>query len=157
VSSGLDNDCLERLCDLAGANEDWLVERVMALADDCGLPEHGGRSPRTLREAVRGLTDAIFQAVYGVSDGYAEGPARHDPVVAYGVIRARTHGPRGVGAGQWLSFLQCYRMAYQDLLLLRGSLEPDCAFVCGRFIDRVFDRFAAGYQEELHAVGHSGQ
>jgi hypothetical protein len=99
---------------------------------------------------VRGLTDALFQAVYGVADGYAEGPARHDPIVAYGVVRARTHSPRGVTPQLWLGLLRLYRRAYIDLLAL-GDFEEGARLVCERFIDRVFDRFEEGFCIEWEA------
>jgi hypothetical protein len=137
------------MCDLAGANEDWLVARVGEYADEHGFVERP-RSEVVLRDAVRGLTDALFQAVYGVADGYAEGPARHDPIVAYGVVRARTHSPRGVTPQLWLGLLRLYRRAYIDLLAL-GDFEEGARLVCERFIDRVFDRFEEGFCIEWEA------
>lgn len=151
----VDTACLQHLCDLAVSNETWLVDRVIAHADRAGLGDRGPRSKETWRDAVRGLTDALFQAVYAVTDGYAEGHSRNDPVVAYGVVRARTHSRRAVSPAMWDGMLECYRLAYLDLLGL-DTFESSDAAICLRFVDRVFQRFENGFHTEWAALSHAG-
>jgi hypothetical protein len=144
----LDRDngnCLERMCDLIGSSEDRLVDRVIDAATT-GALSRVPRSEDAWRDSIRGLSDAIFQAAYAVSDGYAEGPAHRDPVVAYGIVRARTHRTRGVHPADWIALLRHFRAAYLDLVHEAGFAEQDEA-VCHRFIHRVFDRFEAGFRD----------
>jgi hypothetical protein len=156
VADRVDVGCLERLCELAAANEAWLAERVIARAAEAGFGDETPRSRETWREAIRGLTDALFQAVYAISEGYAEGRARHDPVVAYGVVRARTHSPRAVTPEKWAGMLTCYRGAYLDLLDSAEFNDASRA-VCARFIDRVFERFESGFHAEWEAASAGGE
>lgn len=145
--------CLERMCDLIGASEDWLVQTVIASARELGAAGHAPRSMASWRDSVRGLSDALFQAVYAVGDGYAEGPAHGDPVVAYGIVRARSQIGRGMRPELWLDLLQHYRVSY--LALIRSSeMDGDDQEVCCRFVDRVFDRFEGGFRDEVRILDH---
>lgn len=140
-------NCLERMCAAIGAGEDWLVDRAQVLAREQGIR----RTPHTdlaRREAIRGLSDAIFQAVYGNVDGYAEGPAHGDPVVAYGVVRARLQVGRGVRASDWVRLVHHYRHAYLELLSNAELGDEEDVEICRRFIHRVFDRFENGFCTE---------
>lgn len=142
-----DISCLERMCDLIAANEDRLVAHVTASVDQAGESAHAPRSMLSWRDSIRGLSDALSQAVYWDDSGYAEGPAHHDPVVAYGVVRARSHADRGVRPAQWLALLTHYRDAY-TALVRSSDLTPEEREICCRFVDRVFDRFESGFCDE---------
>jgi hypothetical protein len=135
--------CLETMCEVIGAGED----RLLALLSDAAPRAGGLRGPRSehaWRDSVRGLSDAIFQAVYGVEGGYAEGPAHGDPVIAYGVVRGRAQLGRGVAAASWREFMDVYHRAYVELVRSAG-FEEDELDICIRFLDRVFERIEAGF------------
>jgi hypothetical protein len=140
-----ERDCIESMCDWIGGSEDQLVDQVMLAAAERGM----NRAPRSMeawRDSIRGLTDAISQAVYGVSEGYVEGLAHRDPVVAYGIIRARTHHGRGVKPADWLALLRLYREAYLEVVSEMSLTDAERS-VCHTFIHRVFDRFEAGFRD----------
>ncbi len=137
-----EHGCLERMCDIIAGSEDLLVEMVMETARERGI-EHAPRSPESWREAVQGLSDAVFQAVYGHLETAGEGP-RHDPVVAYGILRGRTQRDRGVLPEHWCALLRIYRHAYVELVKA-VDLPPDEALICRRFIAWVFDRMEDGF------------
>lgn len=140
-----DGSCLERMCEIIGGGEGDLVRSVMKSAREHAL-ERVPRSEGAWLESVRGVSDAIFQAAYGIDDGYAEGPAHKDPIVAYGVVRARIHRDRGADPYAWTVLVRYFRRAYLDLLDA-SDLEGVELLVCHRFMHRVFDRFEAGFRQ----------
>lgn len=145
-----DENCLEAMCDLIGASEEWLLERVVDSVRESGLT----RSPRheeDWRESVRGLSDVVFQALYAVAWGYAEGPVRNDPVVAYGIIRGRRHCSHGVAASDWHALMRHHRAAYIDLIAEAG-FDEGAEEICQRFIHRVFDRIERGFRQGYAVV-----
>lgn len=134
--------CLERMCDIIGGSEDALVAMVTDAVRLCGI-DRAPHSPETWREAVRGLSDAIFQAVYSHLDD-SDAP-RHDPVVAYGIVRGRFQGRRGVLPEDWSRLMRLCRQAYLELVRTCGSFREDELAACRRFLDWVFDRLEDGF------------
>ncbi len=70
---------------------------------------------------------------------------RHDPVVAYGIVRGRHQGDRGVSPRDWSMLMRHYRNAYLELVRSSGVFADDELVVCRRFIDWVFDRIEDGF------------
>lgn len=140
-----DDNILERVCDLIGASEQRLLERVMKSVRESGLG-HAPREETDWRDSVRGVSDLVFQAVYGVPFGYAEGVVGADPVVAYGILRGQRHRSHGVVAADWHALMRHFRDAYVELVESAGLGEDD-EEVCRQFLHGVFDRFERGFTQ----------
>jgi hypothetical protein len=148
-----DGNVLERMCDVIGASEEWLLDRLVASVREGGL----GRTPRmepTWRDSVRGLSDAVFQAVYAVPFGYAEGTVGTDPVVAFGMLRGRRHRANGVRSADWHALMRHHRAAYVGLIESSG-FDEDEEEVCRFFLQGVFDRFERGFAKGYEEVPES--
>lgn len=154
VDRHADDDCLQRMCAVISANEEWLLERVVDSVRESGLA-NAPRSEAGWRESVRGLSDAVFQAVYGVVAGASEGPMRGDPVLAYGVVRARRQHARGVRAADWHALLRHHRSAYVELVATCG-FDEDEEEMCTHFLHSVFDRFERGFRQGYTASTTGG-
>ncbi len=135
-----ERECLERMCDLIGGSEELLVGTVTEAVEEHGV-EHMPRSVEAWRESVRGLSDAIFQAVYAHLE--LDGP-RNDPVLAYGIVRGRVQNGRGVRPEDWTALIAHYRRAYLDLIASAGC-PPEESCACRDFLERVFDRLENGF------------
>jgi hypothetical protein len=142
-----DATCLERMCGIIGGSEEFLLATVAQSVRRKGLARHSPRSQAAWRESIRGLSDLIFQAAFA-DDGY-EG-AQFDPIVAYGVLRARAQVARGVDPSRWVELLALYRDAYLELMRV-ADLSPSESDACCAFVRGVFERFEAGF----HAVAAS--
>lgn len=143
-----ERNCLERMCDIIAGSEDTLLGMVAESVRLHGV-DRGPHTSGAWREALRGLSDAIFQAVYGHLEVADDAP-RHDPVVAYGVVRGRLQGVRGVSPADWSRLMRYYRNAYVELVRSSGSFGEDELIVCRRFIDWVFDRMEDGFGRGYH-------
>lgn len=137
---------VDRLNGLLIGGEDWLVARVSAHAAAHG---YGPHRPEAWRESVSSISDALFQAAYDprALREHEAGALDHDPITAFGVLRARSQYGRRTTLAGWLGLMRYYRRAFVELVQRAGLSHADEAASCD-FVERFFDKLEAGFAAE---------
>ena len=136
-------------------NETWLMERVLAYAKDRGYTPYTSTLLEAWRVSVKGLSDAIIQAVDFYGDTILEiSPDEdigHDPVTEFAVLEAQKHRRRGIPLQMFLGLFKYYRQTFEDLT----AMTPDNRREHYRnYVVRCFDRFEVAFCSEWAGLGH---
>ncbi|GEM_PF-1727305 len=107
---------MERLKDLVICNEDWLLQRIIQLAQDDGYIQYSSTSEEVWRMMVRGLSKQLISFLYG------KGIGSGDMVCDFAVEEAHLHQKRGVYLSDFIGLLKTCRQGYRELVC-RGSAD----------------------------------
>ena len=132
---------MEQLRKLIEANETWLTERVLALAQAHGYTADSSTLELPWRASVCGFSDpmrAMLSEDRFPPEISHDTALRADLIAAFSVEEARLHRLRGVPLHQFMGLTNYYRRAYLDLIELRVPRGAE-AEACKRFINLFFD------------------
>jgi len=134
------------LADLVKSHEEWLMNRVLAYAEENGYTKYISTLAEPWRVSISGLSRSLLENLKGRSSVPELAPDedyRSDPIAALGILEARRYRERGVGLGVLLGLMKYYRQSYTDLVVQAGfGTEEGRLF--HRYVDRFFDRIELG-------------
>jgi PAS domain S-box-containing protein len=141
---------LERLRDLIGGSESWLVRRVIAYARDRGYTKYTSTLEEAWRASIAGLSASLIELLSGSGaplDLSPDDDFSSDPLSAFGVLEARRHRERGVTLPMFLGLMKYYRQSYVDLVREAGFPRED-EEAYRRIVERFFDRVEVAFVTE---------
>ncbi|MDP2847499.1 MAG: PAS domain S-box protein [Humidesulfovibrio sp.] len=140
-------------------SEDWLAGRALAYATERGYTAHASISEEACRLFIRGLSEALQEALgrglaaveMGPDDRFGE-----SLLEAFAVAEARRQQAQGISLGEFLGLMSQYRQSYLDLVeqsMLADQLRRDSL----RFASRFFDRLATAVSVDWNADDNSAE
>lgn len=132
---------MKYLQELIEANETWLTERVLGLAQAHGYTADSSTLELPWRASVCGFSDpmrTMLSENRSPPEISRDTATRADLIAAFSVEEARLHRLRGVPLHQFMGLTKYYRRAYLDLIETRVPPGEE-AEACKRFINLFFD------------------
>ncbi len=140
---------VEVLEELLGANEEWLIRRILGYAQEFGYAKYTSTLEEAWRLSIRGLSGSLLEAARVSQcdlEIRCEEDVSADPAVSFGVTEAQLHRSRGIPLPMFYSLMKYYAQSYEDLC---ETLEdPDQARACAHLVRRFFDRVEIGFGSE---------
>jgi hypothetical protein len=136
---------------------EWLTRRIEAYVHEHGAGA-GVDGADAWAASVAEISDAMFEAgyrTYASPDHGEDITLRHDPVAAFGVLRARAHFDRRASLSAWLELMRHHRRGYAELVDSAEFGDRDLREV-HRFVNRFFDRYESGFSAEWSRLARSG-
>ncbi len=144
---------------LIAANEDWLIQRILAYAKMRRYTKYTSTLEEAWRLSISGLSASLLDVLRNTDSDLELDPDEDytgDPATRFGVIEARRHRQRGISFSMFLGLMKYYRQSYGDLV--RQSDFNDHLKKCSlQIITRYFDRVEIGFCTQWAALTESAK
>lgn len=139
---------LQTLIALIKANEDWLIERILAYAGNNGYLPCTSQLKEAWRHSIARLSDSLAQALTSLAslspiNANKEQPL-NDPLVQFGTIEAHRHRKRGLDLFLFMGLFKYYRQSYLDLLQ-KNIKDISCREEWQKIITLCFDKIEISF------------
>ena len=143
-----------KLADYLAANEERLMDKVLAYAIAHGYTKYTSTLKEAWRVSISGLTESMAGALTTrdfVAELGLDQACRSDPVAAFAIVEARRHRQRGIPLEMFMGLLKYYRQSYQDVVREDDDLADDEKRDWSHLLNRLFDRIEIGFCTEWSA------
>jgi len=133
---------LTQLITYINNHEDWLIERILAYAQQRNYTKYSSTLKEAWRLSISGLSSSLVELIKMRGEAVELGPRDDytcDPAALFGTSEAKRHRERGINLGMFLGLMKYYRQSYQDLIK-ESEFNSQEKQIFSNIINRFFDR-----------------